>query len=385
MSDLKNILNNTGCISAEDIQNYLNKSSSRQEVHRIESHLNECEFCNEAVEGYQLAHSSYVVSGTEKINNQIDQKLKKGFSIQYLIAAASISVILFFGAIFMLRNTTQTEQLSVKTESVEEKLTEDKMAPKTLKDEEKEGLVEEDNSSKNEVTLMEQEVLKETRAGVEQVESDAKELPEIDLVDDPQEEENSYDDQAHYFGDEDIVEEEQMEMTSVESTNKSLANAPSSQSGVEVTEVYGNDNFKELPEIDFNRMLALLDENEVELEEVVVETKTTSRKKESSYDAGTYSNEAGSRFEKYSNKNQEEIDKQIALVKAEKHQKSLSQINKMINKDVWSAEEKATLYWLKSICELKLNLSAQESLQMITRYPNTYQLEAQKIYNQLYQ
>ena len=99
-----------------------------------------------------MVDSEFIVLGTQELNSKIDKKFNRGFNIQYIIAAASISVILFFGALYILSDSTQKDEISIQSESFEEKLTEDNLAPKVIESEDDSDL--EESEIREEITVI---------------------------------------------------------------------------------------------------------------------------------------------------------------------------------------------------------------------------------------
>lgn len=380
---LENILQSTECISPEDIKNYLDNTLSSDSKYKIETHLNECEFCNEAIEGFELVDSEFVINGTNEINSKIDKKFYRGFNLQYLIAAASICVILFLGSIFILKDTSSNKELSIQSESLEEKLTEDKLAPAEI---ENEVIVEEvEETEVNPETVsnnLEEEVLDKEMQDegmediLENVEShtdyyndEELDLPNLEKVQNVDivgaENENS------------LQPEVDLLMSSNSLTNEDAGSA-AQEPKIASTRSYEFDDYDNLSEIEYSNMLALVQANVYpQQEEVLEEVEVTSKKKkESAYSSNN--------IPVYTNNNVVEIEKQFLQVRAGDYQKSLDELNFQITKDVWTNDESSTLKWLKAICELRLNLSAEETLRGLKKYKNPYQEEAKKIYNELY-
>jgi len=95
MKELHNhIFSNTTCISKENMLKYINHQLSKKELHEVEKHLLECEFCSEAVEGLKYAENASVLFA---IDHQIDQRVKGSSQSMYrgLMVAASIMIIVF--------------------------------------------------------------------------------------------------------------------------------------------------------------------------------------------------------------------------------------------------------------------------------------------------
>ena len=118
---LKNILSQTDCPETKVFYSYLDNSLSKTETHTFESHLNDCEFCQVALEGFSITDEAVIISSVDEINSKIDKRVKRRYSIQYLTAAASIMIGLFFGSIYFLNDAVKSDEMSVVTESSGEK------------------------------------------------------------------------------------------------------------------------------------------------------------------------------------------------------------------------------------------------------------------------
>lgn len=95
MKELHNhIFSNTTCISKEIMLKYINNQLSVKELHEMEKHLLDCEFCSEALEGLKYAENSSILFA---IDNQIDQRVRMGGAkspvIRNLMVAASILIL----------------------------------------------------------------------------------------------------------------------------------------------------------------------------------------------------------------------------------------------------------------------------------------------------
>ncbi len=100
MSDSKS---NSVHLSKRDIKGYLNSDLSDKEMHRIERHLLSCDFCAEAIEGYEAIQPIDIEFEINELNKQIakrsDKKEKrKKFPI---LRIAAIALALIISAIFI--------------------------------------------------------------------------------------------------------------------------------------------------------------------------------------------------------------------------------------------------------------------------------------------
>lgn len=116
MKELHNhIFSNTTCISKETMLKYINHQLSTQELHEVEKHLLDCEFCSDALEGMKYAQNSSMIFA---IDNEIDQRVRLGKAkrpvMKNLMVAASILIIVF-GTYFTFDyfNTTVENQVGL--------------------------------------------------------------------------------------------------------------------------------------------------------------------------------------------------------------------------------------------------------------------------------
>jgi tetratricopeptide (TPR) repeat protein len=77
VSNLENILSNSDCLQHEALQLYLNKSLDKEQAHHVESHLIDCMFCSDALEGLQLAEAETTSTDLASIKSQIEELIDK--------------------------------------------------------------------------------------------------------------------------------------------------------------------------------------------------------------------------------------------------------------------------------------------------------------------
>jgi len=97
MKDLHNhIFSNTTCISKETMLRYINKQLPKEELHKAETHMLDCELCTDAYEGLALTQNSSMLFA---IDNQIDKRVSGGVAktpiMRNLMMAASLIAIVF--------------------------------------------------------------------------------------------------------------------------------------------------------------------------------------------------------------------------------------------------------------------------------------------------
>ncbi|MCO6498921.1 MAG: hypothetical protein J5I47_00905 [Vicingus serpentipes] len=111
MKELHNhIFSSTACLSKKTMLKYMNKQLSKNELHDVEKHLLDCEFCSDAFEGIKIAQNSSMLFA---IDNKIDQRVrsveKNNPLMRNLMVAASILIIVF-GAYFTFNNTFHSQK-----------------------------------------------------------------------------------------------------------------------------------------------------------------------------------------------------------------------------------------------------------------------------------
>ena len=110
-------------LSASEFEDYLNEQLSDLEMNRIERHLLECEFCNEAMDGYSSAGELNIQDDVDDINKLLLERTNSGKAFPFLrIAAIAISLIVlsFFTANYLfneLKRPQFTEHKTVKKEN----------------------------------------------------------------------------------------------------------------------------------------------------------------------------------------------------------------------------------------------------------------------------
>jgi len=89
-----------GHISANQMQNYIDGKLSNSEMHEIEKHLLECDFCAEAMEGLELSgnESTFeveVIALKNRISKKTNKSIKKNpFQFRRILAVAAMLTIL---------------------------------------------------------------------------------------------------------------------------------------------------------------------------------------------------------------------------------------------------------------------------------------------------
>jgi len=114
---LGNILSSGECISEEMMLNYIEGKVSSAEQQRIEKHLLECEFCNDAFEGLSASGHSEVRESLKELDRKIDERLVRpeGKIIQlkriYRIAAVIVLCAVFGGGLYYMQSIKKSERI----------------------------------------------------------------------------------------------------------------------------------------------------------------------------------------------------------------------------------------------------------------------------------
>ena len=94
---------NSEHLSKRDIKGYLHSELSDKDMHRIERHLLICEFCSEAIEGYEALPSIDVEFEVNELNDRIAQRIdkKEKRSKFPILRIAAIAIVLIISSIFI--------------------------------------------------------------------------------------------------------------------------------------------------------------------------------------------------------------------------------------------------------------------------------------------
>ncbi|MEM9823478.1 MAG: hypothetical protein AAF985_20510 [Bacteroidota bacterium] len=104
---MENIFAKTQCLSAQDIQRYLNAELSKSDQHRIERHLLDCPLCSAAVEGLANEHDfeehlefqqiqEAIISKTRQSNTKVQAKIEKLPTRNYRVLFNRIAAAILF-------------------------------------------------------------------------------------------------------------------------------------------------------------------------------------------------------------------------------------------------------------------------------------------------
>jgi protein TonB len=116
---------NRSCLSADTIDSFLTGKLSSQEMESVRKHINECEFCADAVEGYKNIQLKDNLSDTvNRLNKKINLRSSRGVNrlmfvnkriIAYSSLAASILILL---GLFLLINNLKIRNNNIVTDNL---------------------------------------------------------------------------------------------------------------------------------------------------------------------------------------------------------------------------------------------------------------------------
>ena len=106
---------NSGCLSAATINNYLAGRLTNEENEYVRKHINECEFCADAVEGYKsIKLKDSLIETVGHLNKDIDKKTetrdyKHIFINRKVLAYSSLaaSILILAGLFLFIRNVAR--------------------------------------------------------------------------------------------------------------------------------------------------------------------------------------------------------------------------------------------------------------------------------------
>lgn len=395
---LENILSSTSCPSPEQFDAYVHEELSRTELHAFESHLNDCPFCQEALEGFKPSGITNISEATSTIHHRIDKRLMHSFSIRYLAIAASALIVLFAGSLWMINHSTSEKNISMEQKAIPqsteeatetEEVAEQEAAP--IKNSEENVIGNEDAATALETSDTKQPAAP-TAKSAEKIENapavNADEIAEEETTDQ-----------------EETLIEEKMASANAKPTTSSTAQPTSITGKGTVDSERAKYDMTEAHDETFateeNDMEAAAGSSETKemLADIPVFTKNEAVNVEdmlsfaSAQINTSFKDDASAKSKReYDKKSQpsitysntEELREQLSWLQQGKYKESLAKINFLVTKDVWTHEEQSTLIWFKSIAKLQLGESAQEELKTLKQTKNPYQDEAKKRYNQLY-
>lgn len=110
MKNLQNhIFSTTTCISKETMLKFINKQLSQKELHQVQTHLIDCDFCSEALEGMAHAKNPSVLF---TIDHLIDKRTtQKSPSITRIFLVAASVLLFVFGGYYTINNFNEVAQM----------------------------------------------------------------------------------------------------------------------------------------------------------------------------------------------------------------------------------------------------------------------------------
>lgn len=75
MNDLTSIWNPSNCLTQKQLMLYLQQKLEREETYVVETHINDCELCNDALEGLMNQKSDNLEQIIDEINTHLNKKL----------------------------------------------------------------------------------------------------------------------------------------------------------------------------------------------------------------------------------------------------------------------------------------------------------------------
>ncbi len=104
-------MDDTGCLTGEDLRRYISGNASREEMDRMNGHMKDCAFCREALEGYAAFGNPEKFSiEVDDLKERIWQDVQARNKIlnlakrrSYILLAAAASVLLLAGLFSVIR------------------------------------------------------------------------------------------------------------------------------------------------------------------------------------------------------------------------------------------------------------------------------------------
>jgi TonB family protein len=111
---------NNNCLSAETINSFLNGELNSQEMELVRKHIDECEFCADAVEGYKnMQLKDSLLNTVEQLNKKIDKgSVQREYKLQSftkkIIAYSSLAAsVLILAGLFLLINNLKIRRSTI--------------------------------------------------------------------------------------------------------------------------------------------------------------------------------------------------------------------------------------------------------------------------------
>lgn len=110
MKNLQNhIFSTTTCISKETMLKFINKQLSQKELHDVQKHLIDCDFCSEALEGMKYVKNSSILFNIDhKITSRTE---KKTIPFARIILVAASVLLIAVGGYYTINNFNDVAQL----------------------------------------------------------------------------------------------------------------------------------------------------------------------------------------------------------------------------------------------------------------------------------
>src|SRR3989338_5284784 len=110
MKNLQNhIFSTTTCISKETMLKFINKQLSQKELHDVQKHLIDCDFCSEALEGMKYAKNSSILFNID--HKSIARTEKKTIPFARIILVAASVLFIAIGGYYTVNNFNDVAQL----------------------------------------------------------------------------------------------------------------------------------------------------------------------------------------------------------------------------------------------------------------------------------
>jgi TonB family protein len=111
---------NSNCLTAETINSFLTGRLNTKEMESVRKHIDECEFCADAVEGYKnMQLKDTILNTVEQLNREIDKRsVPKEYKLQSftrkIIAYSSLAAsILILTGLFLLINNLKIRRATI--------------------------------------------------------------------------------------------------------------------------------------------------------------------------------------------------------------------------------------------------------------------------------
>jgi len=340
------IVSPTSCPPADLFYEYIDQKLSNEEIHQFERHLNDCPFCNEALEGYKQLDKNEVLTAINAIHAVIDEQAAVKFPIRYMLVAATLVLGLFLGTLYFLMQSSQhSTQLSLTQNEKAFPIENDepvlREAEITLENETiEEEPVNENTSSKTDIKPVSKSPSKKS--------NEEEEFDEMVTVSDM---------------DYEIKEEPISKSESTTKMIRPVEQPPSAGVSMMNSAGLAYENSTTTSSLDVSQMLVFAEKQLAKL----------------------YQNNNLADDSEYPSHNKSQIYEQYNLLVNSEFFAGYTSLETMLNKDIWNHEEKSTLQWLMAVAAIKLgnNIKAKELLSALQKSENPYTDEAKNWLNKL--